>query len=229
MRICLIEDNDLLREMLRSALVDEGFIVGAAADAEGLGILMAREGYDAFVVDLNLPGEDGLSIARRLKAVQPETFIIMATARERVSDRVTGYEHGADIYMTKPVHVRELVAALHGHRQRLLKRSQENLEQDLEFDAVRLTLRRGAQSCRLSPAEATLLKGMATAPAQQIDYWQLFDLLDKSPTEANKRVLEVHVVNLRKKLVQLGLESGTVQVVRGQGYRLLCPIRLIQA
>lgn len=224
MRIGLVEDNELLRDMLCSALEDEGFDVGAAADADELATLMASAVFDAYVIDLNLPGEDGLSISRRLKAIQPDGFIIMATARERISDRVAGYEYGADIYMTKPVHVRELVAALRGHA---LKRQQLGaVDQGLIFDTRQLLLTLNDQSCRLSPTEAIVLKAMVMAPSQRVEYWQFFDLLDKAPTEANKRVLEVHVVNIRKKLAQLGCEARVIQSIRGQGYCLLCRVRL---
>lgn len=226
MRICLVEDNDLLREMLCSALSAEGFDVAAVVDGEEFSNLLSREHFDAFVVDLNLPGEDGLAITRRLKSVQPSAFVIMATARDRISDRVAGYDVGADIYMTKPVHVRELVAALRGHAQQARQIRAAAGESVLLFDDEHLRVRRGDVECRISPTEAIILKALIVSPSQRLDYWQLFEVLGKDMTQANKQSLEVHVVNVRKKLISLGAKPPAIQAIKGQGYCLRCEIEI---
>jgi two-component system phosphate regulon response regulator OmpR len=224
MRICVVEDNDVFREMLRSALVSHGFEVSAAIDAQDLDRLLKGSVFDAYILELNLPGEDGLSIAARLKRAYPNAFIVMATARERVEDRIVGYETGADIYMTKPLHVRELVAALESVERRHV--GAQLTVARLVLD-VRGAVLRGDDSVppvRLTPTELRLLKGLVEAPDCLLEHWQLLDLLEKEADDASKRVLEVHVVNLRKKLQLLGAEQPAIGAVRGVGYRLLVPL-----
>lgn len=221
MRVCVVEDHDVFREMLRRALESHRFEVSTATDAQDLDALLKGVVFDAFILDLNLPGEDGVSIAVRLKRAYPNCFIVMATARERVEDRIVGYQVGADIYMTKPLSVRELVAALESVERRYL--GSQRLDAGLFLD-VRTSVLRGAAPAspvRLTPTELRLLKGLAEAPDCLLEHWQLLDLLGKEADDASKRVLEVHVVNLRKKLQGLGAHQPAIGVVRGVGYRLL--------
>ena len=224
MRVCVVEDNDVFREMLRSALVSHGFDIAVASDAQDLDALLKGAVFDAYVLDLNLPGEDGLSIAARLKRAYPGCFVVMATARERVEDRIVGYEMGADIYMSKPLHVRELVAALKSVERR---HSGSQREVDGWILDVRASALRGEDSLpsvRLTPTELRLLKGLVEAPDCLLEHWQLLDLLEKEADDASKRVLEVHVVNLRKKLQLLGAEQPAIGALRGVGYRLMVPL-----
>lgn len=224
MRICIVEDNDVFREMLRRALATHGFEVSAVSDGHDLDALLKVATFDAYILDLNLPGEDGLSIALRLKRAYPACFIVMATARERVEDRVAGYETGADIYMTKPLHVRELVAALESVERRRIGALRGDSVLVLELRAAALRGADAAVSVRLTPTELRLMKGLVEAPDCLLEHWQLLDLLDKEADDASKRVLEVHIVNLRKKLQQVGAEQPAIGAVRGVGYRLLVPL-----
>ncbi len=228
MKICLIEDHDLLREMLLAALQDEGFDVTAVSDADGLAEALAVSSFDAYVVDLNLPGEDGLSIAQRLKSVYPECFIIMATARERIQDRVRGYRMGADVYMTKPVHIRELAAVLDTHRRRCLPEPSSKQHLTFTLDEDRLVMLSSQGEVRLSPSEGAIVRALALAPDRTLPYWRLFESLGKTISDASKRVLEVHVVNLRKKIIQLGARPPVVQSIKGQGYRLTLPVQVLK-
>lgn len=228
MKVCLIEDHDLLREMLQAALRDEGFDVTAVSDADGLAEVLAVSSFDAYVIDLNLPGESGLSIARRLKSVYPECFIIMATARERIQDRVRGYQMGADVYMTKPVHIRELAAVLGSHRRRCGHDHNGKAQLTFHLDEDRLVMQSSHGEVRLSPSEARIVRVLALAPDRSLPYWRLFESLGKAATDASKRVLEVHVVNLRKKIIQLGARPPVVQSIKGQGYRLTLPVQVLK-
>jgi len=222
-RVCIVEDNDVFRSMLESALVTHGFEVSAVPDAPGLDAALAWTKFEAYVIDLNLPGEDGLSIAERLKVVYPDSFIIMATAREGVADRLLGYAKGADIYMTKPLHAGEVAAALQSFARRRGGASFRSVCFILDVQAATLTAPGGAKAQRLTPTEQLILKGLAEAPNGLLEYWRMFDLLGKEADEAGKRALEVHIVHLRRKLVQLGAPRMAIRSVRNVGYRLMAP------
>jgi DNA-binding response OmpR family regulator len=224
MKICIIEDNDVFRAMLKTALDAHGFDVTAVPDGEALDMALKWTRFEAFVVDLNLPGEDGLSISLRLKSAYPDSFIIMATAREGVSDRVSGYEKGADIYMTKPLHVKEVAAALYSLRRRIGRAQPQTAGFILDVQAAALLGPRGSEPQRLTQTEQLLLKGLAEAPNGLLEYWRIFDLLEKEADEAGKRALEVHIVNLRKKLVSLGAPRMAIRSVRNVGYRLVADL-----
>lgn len=226
MRVCLVEDNDLLRETLTHVLTEAGFVITAVPDADALDEVLKETAFDTYLLDLNLPGEDGLSIAKRLKRAYPDCFIVMTTARERVADRALGYDTGADIYMTKPVHLPELVAALNGLYRRWQAQSQASDDLDWVLQTADRVLMQGASGRmeRLTPTELVIVKALVEAPDQRLAYWQLLDRLDKVVDEGAKRALEVHVVNLRRKLRSLGASDYAIAAVRGSGYRLALPI-----
>ena len=112
LNIVVVEDNHDLREAIVEVLTAQGHRVLGLSCAEELGDEGAQAVIDLLVVDLNLPGEDGVSLTRRLRATQPGLYILMMTARDTVRDKVSGYEAGADMYLTKPVSIEELTAAV---------------------------------------------------------------------------------------------------------------------
>lgn len=227
MKVCLVEDNDVLRNVLVTALQEQGMKITAVADGEALDGVLRWQNFEAFILDLNLPGEDGLSIAARLRRAYPSCLIIMATARERIGDRVEGYEHGADIYMPKPVHIRELCAALKTRSQRHAAgealgktgRRWTLIDRQLKMNHTDHTI-------TLTGAEHTVLRSLVIAGGQPLEHWELFEALGKAPGPQAKRTLEVHIVNLRKKLAAAGVDAASLQSIRGKGYRLTTPIQL---
>jgi DNA-binding response OmpR family regulator len=231
MRLCIIEDNDALRDTLCHVLSAQGFEVAVAADGVELDGLLRQFQFDAYIIDLNLPGEDGLSIATRLKHAYPDCFVIMATARERVADRTLGYQTGADIYMTKPVDFQELIAALHGIRRRWSSTDPARNQAKLMLRVDHLALQNADRSSvvQLTPTEALILKALAEAPRQQLEYWQLLEWLDKPVTDTSKKVLEVHAANLRRKLLSLGVATPGLRAVRGVGYALLAAVSVVHS
>lgn len=226
MRVCVIDDDDVFREFLSAILVQHAFDVLSVSDGQDLDAVLAVTSFDAFVVEVDLPGEDGLSIVARLKRAYPGCHVIIATARARLEDRVLGYETGADIYMTKPLHARELVAALEGVRRRRTEAGRLVDGLTLCLDTFILRRDDAAWEERLTTTEFRVLKGLVEAPNCQLEYWRMFELLGKRADQASKRVLEVHIVNLRKKLVRLGAERPVIRSVRGIGYRLLASVSL---
>jgi DNA-binding response OmpR family regulator len=227
MKVCLVEDNDVLRNVLLAALQEQGINITAVHNGEGLDALLRWQNFDAFILDLNLPGEDGLSIASRLRRAYPSCFIIMATARERIGDRVEGYEHGADVYMPKPVHIRELVAALMVRaRRHSIDDAIDDRKERWLLSSSGLKACHSSQTVALTGAEHALLRSLVVAGGLPLEHWELFEVLDKDPSPQSKRVLEVHMVNLRKKMASVGIEDASLQSIRGKGYRLTAPIQL---
>jgi DNA-binding response OmpR family regulator len=170
------------------------------------------------VIDLNLPGEDGISLARRMRAAQPSIGIIMLTARSESADKLAGYQSGADIYLTKPTSVEELDAAIWALARRIKPPLIET--NCLMLDVARLLLAGAEGDVTLSRHEADLLVAFVRAPNHQMENWQLIELLGKGQAGYSKAALEVQIVRLRKKLIQAGAAPHPVKVIREYGYQL---------
>ncbi len=218
LNIVVVEDHDALRAVTVEALHGNGHHVRGVDCAEALSEELRQESIDLMVIDLNLPGEDGLSLTQRIRAAQPDIGIIMVTARNLVRDKLAGYESGADIYLTKPTSAEELCAAVRALTRRIRPEALPATEFTLDLTA--LTVRGPQASVHLSPHEAAQLAALVRAREQQLETWQLIELADKPVTEASKKALEVQMVRLRKKLQEVGAGDGTIRSIRGQGYRL---------
>jgi len=196
--------------------------------AESLGDEGAHPPVDLLVLDLNLPGESGLSLARRLREVQPSLVILMLTARNSIRDKVDGYEAGADIYLTKPVSIEELSAAVKSLQRRLARpQSHPTGQAGLTMDIAGLRVYGPATSIELSAIEVALLSALARAPGRRLAYWQLLEVMTPEMTGATQAVLAVRMTRLRKKLAGTGIEGSTIQAIRQEGsYQLCVPIQL---
>jgi DNA-binding response OmpR family regulator len=215
LNVVVVEDHDVLREVTLDALRVQGYHVQGVDCAEALGDLPFQP--DLYVVDLNLPGEDGISLSRRLRAAQPEVGIIMTTARNSIAAKVEGYASGADIYLTKPCSLEELLAAVRSLARRLTGQGPEH-GWLLHTDKQQLSGPGGQVA--LTSSEFALLAGLSRAPGRQLETWQMIELLGKRLEEYSKANLEVQLVRLRKKLVQAGCDNQALKAVRGQGYQL---------
>jgi DNA-binding response OmpR family regulator len=186
---------------------------------------------DLFVLDLNLPGEDGLSLSRRLRSAQPLIGIIMVTARNLLGDKLAGYENGADIYLPKPVDPAELLAAVESLGRRI--RSSAHLQHKggveigLCLDQISRNLRGPQGQVVLSESETALLVRLSRAPAHRLETWQLIEALKEDPETYAKSALEVRIVRLRQKLVAVGAEQRSLHAVRSYGYQLAAQVIVI--
>ena len=228
--VALVEDDRLLREEIVIHLEANGFIVHAVNSAAALDDVMAREAIDLYVLDLNLPGENGLSLSRRLRQSLPTTGIVIMTARVALQDRISGYQDGgADIYLTKPTAPDELVLILMSLGRRIKK--------DFDTDEWSLRLRdrtllgpHPGQKLRLTHREKTLLLALIQAKGRTLSSAVLCDLYadDDSDQLMSKHALEELVARLRKKFkeVQTEGEEAAIKSVWGQGYELCLPINL---
>lgn len=225
LNIMVVEDHDALREITMDALRSEGHHVLGVDSAESLIEQWGEVPIDLLVLDINLPGENGISLARRIRNIQPGIGIVMVTARNRVEEKTEGYDGGADLYLTKPTSFEELNAAVCALGRRLHMTRQHDIS--LKLDAQRLMLLGIQASVGLTVSETTLLTGLARAPGQRMETWQLIQLLQKDLDRYNKATFEVQIVRLRKKLTQASGESSGIKSIRGVGYQLTLPIALV--
>lgn len=219
--ILVVEDNDALREIVASYLQDSGFRTKAVDCAEDVDYQLSKHIIDVVILDLNLPGEDGLSIAKRLRNSHPKIGIIMFTARTTPEDKVSGYESGADIYLTKPVSNQELLAAVKSLARRI------NTQQVIKKTRSKLVLNVREKKlsgpdghCTINESDVIILNALSTSKDQMTEYWQLLELLNLTQSEHAKSNLEVKVVRLRKKLEEVGANPDAIKSLRNKGYQL---------
>lgn len=223
--VVLVEDNDALRLATSAILLQAGFEVSGVACAEDVDDLPTARVPDLYVIDLNLPGEDGFSLAARLRRARPWVGIVITTARTRVDDRVRGYEQGVDVYLPKPVDPPELLAVLRALGQRLQARQLPRPGLELHQRHALLTGPDG--SCRLTEAELRLLLALAAARGQTLERWQVAVQLNPAEQDMSADNLQNRLSQLRKKLQTCGVHSESIKAVRGVGYRLCVPLSVV--
>lgn len=223
--LIVVEDHDLLREELVDYLRRPGWDVRGVGSGEELDIELRTAPADVVVLDLNLPGEDGLSIATRLRTALPRIGIVMLTGRTRPSERADGYATGADVYLTKPTNVRELEAVITTLGQRLVLHPPSD---GFVLDGRRMRLRApGGKVAELTLSETEILTQLALAPERQLDAEFLLRKLSQEYNVVKTRdALTVLMSRLRHKLAQHLGEEELVKAIRGYGYKLNVPIQI---
>ena len=223
LNIVLVEDHDALREVTADVLRQAGHKVSAVESAEDLGEVRGEGGVDLFVLDLNLPGEDGLSLARRLRKAHPMVGMIMTTARSEPVDHTQGYASGADIYLVKPLASETLLAAVKSMARRL---QPSPLEASLRLSKSELSLKGDGASVSLQAAEANLLMALIRAPGHQLETWQIAEILGADEEGVSKAAIEVRITRLRKKLRECGAEAPAIKSLRNVGYQLCAVVTI---
>ena len=213
MRVLIVEDEpDLLRALAR-ALREEGHAVDEATDGEE-GLFKALEtDYDAVVLDVMLPRLEGFEVLRRLRE-QRTTPVLMLTARDRVSDRVTGLDLGADDYLPKPFHLRELLARLRALRRRAAGQGSNVIALgEVRLDTKARTLTRGDEAVALTAREYALVEHLALHRGRVVTRTELYEHLFDENDSSLSNLLDVHVSNVRRKL-----GADFISTRRGHGY-----------
>ena len=223
LNIVVVEDHDALREITVEAISSQGHNALGFESAEALQELSPIN-IDLMVVDLNLPGEDGINLVCRLKRAQPQLGVIMVTARGQITEKMEGYASGADIYLAKPVALEELVGAI-GALARRIKSTQKTAIFCLCIASR--TLQGPSGKMRLTAQESAMLVALARAPGNQLEYWQLLELQGKSGNYFDKVSLESPVSRLRLKFKAVGASINPIQSIRNCGYRLSVALSLI--
>ena len=217
MRILLVEDDPDLSRQLKQALGDAGYAVDHAADGEEAHYLGDAEPYDAIVLDLGLPKMDGATVLERWRRDNISTPVLILTARGAWSDKVAGFDAGADDYLTKPFHTEELLARLRA----LLRRSAGHASPNLECGALRLDPRAARASIdgeplRLTSLEYRLLHYLMMHQGRVISRTELVEHLYDQDFDRDSNTIEVFIGRLRKKI-----GPDRIETARGLGYRLV--------
>ena len=220
MRVLLVEDDPSLADAVRRGLVEQGYAVDAVSDGQAALEYALGAGYDVLILDVMLPGLDGTSVCRRLRAAGDATPVLMLTARTSVDDRVAGLDSGADDYLAKPFAFRELLARLRA----LLRRPASAYDPvlrvaDLELDPATRRVRRRGQAIELTNKEFAILELFLRHPDQVLTRTQIADRIWDEGFMAVSNVVEVYVGLLRRKLGDTS-EPRLLETVRGAGYRL---------
>ncbi len=222
MRLLLIEDEADLADALADGLRREGYAVDTEADG-CMGLeLLEIEPYDLVILDLNLPGLDGMEIARRIRPVRPELFILMLTARGTPAERVTGLNWGADDYLTKPFHFEELVARIQALLRRDLRVREPRLScQDLVLDPATHAVWRGDERLRLARKEFAILELLMRRPGEVVSQEVLLEHVWDSEVNPLTNVVPVHINVLRATLGDNARQPRYIRTIVGTGYQLL--------
>lgn len=226
-KILVLDDDSRIRDLLRRYLSQEGFEVILAEDSKALNRILLRDAVDLIVLDLMMPGEDGLSVCRRLRASNDRTPIIMLTAKGEDVDRIVGLEVGADDYLAKPFNPRELLARIHA----VLRRrpatevpGAPSSEQEVAhfgpytFDMGLRTLRKDGQELPLTTGEFAMLKTLVRHPRLPLSREKLAQLARGREFEPFDRSLDVQVSRLRKLIEADAAAPRYIQTVWGVGY-----------
>ncbi len=226
-KIIIVDDDARIRDLLRRFLSQEGFDVLVAEDGRALDRILQRETIDLLVLDLMLPGEDGLSICKRLRANGTKIPVIMLTAKGEDVDRINGLEIGADDYLGKPFNPRELLARIHAV---LRRRPQAEIPgapasdkevitfSEFTLDLGMRSLSKNGQDIPLTTGEFAMLKALVRHPRQALSRDKLAQLARGREFEPFDRSLDVQVSRLRKMLEIDPASPKIIQTVWGVGY-----------
>ena len=216
MRLLVVEDDKDLNRQLVTALNDAGYVTDTAFDGEAGHFLGETEPYDAIVLDLGLPVMDGVSVLESWRRNDKTMPVLILTARDRWSDKVAGFDAGADDYVSKPFHMEEVLARIRA----LLRRSAGHATSELQCGAILLDTKAArvtveGRAVKLTSLEYRLLAYMMHHKNRVISRTELVEHLYDQDFDRDSNTIEVFVGRLRKKLAVDGIET-----VRGLGYRL---------
>lgn len=220
MKILLIEDYAPLRESMVQGLRENGYTVDATGDGEE-GLWYASTGeYDVVVLDIRLPGMDGLKVLKKLREQKNRVHVLIVTARDTVDDRVKGLDLGADDYLVKPFEFSELLARVRA----LVRRKYDQKEPlirvaDIEIDTVNREIRRGGQPLDLTIREYAIMEILARQAGRIVSREAIQEGVYDFASELSSNVIDVYIGRLRKKLEMSG-EDKVLHTKRGFGYML---------
>jgi two-component system, OmpR family, response regulator len=218
MKILLVEDDRKIAAFVKKGLQEQGLVVELCSDGDDGYELATSQTYDAIVLDVMLPGRDGLSILRNLREKKNTTPVILLTARSALNERLEGLNLGADDYLCKPFYVEELLARIQAVARRA---SGEKLNLiragDLTVNLITREVRVGADAIDLTAREFSLLELLMRSPARVFTRTQILEHVWGYDFDPQTNVVDVYIRRLRNKL---GESSTAIETIRGVGYRL---------
>jgi len=221
MRVLVVEDEPRMAALIRQGLEEDDYAVDTVDNGPEVFDWVDSAAYDFIVLDIMLPGMDGLAVCRELRARGHTMSVLMLTARDAVSDRVTGLDAGADDYLVKPFAIEELTARLRALARRQGPSKTPQLQVgDLILDTAAKRARRGNTPIeRLTSKEYILLETLMRHPGQVLTRGQIIDHVWNMEFESGSKLIEVYISSLRKK-IDAGHNLKLIQTVRGLGYRI---------
>ncbi len=223
--LLIVDDDERIRGLLQKFLMRSGFLVTAARDAAHARRILSGLEFDLIVLDVMMPGEDGLSLCRDLRSRLP-TPILLLTAKGETAERITGLEAGADDYLAKPFEPKELLLRINAILRRVplaeptvVRPKVLNLG-PLRYDLDRGELWHGASQVRLTATESQLMRIFAARPGEPVTRTQLVEELSRSGGQTQERAVDVQITRLRRKLEGDPKEPRYLQTVRGSGYMI---------
>jgi len=220
MRLLVIEDYRPLQQSLAKGLREAGFAVDTTRDGkEGLWYAMGNE-YDVIILDLMLPGMDGLEILKKIRSKGRKSHVLILTARDTVEDRVTGLDLGADDYLVKPFAFEELLARVRALLRRGYREKSPRIKiKDLRVDLTAQRVWRGKEEIQLTPREYALLEYLAMRVGQTISRTDIWEHVYDFNSSASSNVVDVYIGYLRRKIEHPN-KTRLIHTVRGRGYIL---------
>ena len=223
--LLIVDDDERIRDLLKKFLMRNGFLVTAARDAEHARRVLSGLDFDMIVMDVMMPGEDGVSLTRALRETH-ETPILLLTAKGETEHRIAGLEAGADDYLPKPFEPKELLLRINA----ILRRMPETPSEDtvpkilhlgpIRYDIERGEMWRGEDIVRLTATENQLMKIFSACPGEAVSRNKLVEDLGRDKGQAQERAVDVQITRLRRKIEENPKQPRYLQTVRGAGYML---------
>ncbi len=220
MKVLIVEDEKKIASFLRKGLESQGFVVDVSHHGDEGFTLATTRPYDAAILDIMLPGKDGLSILRNLRERKTPLPVILLTARSELNERLEGLNLGADDYLTKPFHIEELIARLHAVTRRASGTSQSLLKVgDLTLNLLTREVNRAGQKIELTTREFSLLEHLMRSPGRVLTRVEIVERVWEYNFDPGTNLVDVYVQRIRKK-VDGDFPEKLIETIRGVGYRI---------
>lgn len=224
--LLIVDDDERIRGLLRKFLMRHGFLVTAARDAAHARRILLGLDFDLMVLDVMMPGEDGMSLTRAIRETS-DTPILLLTAKGEIDDRIAGLEAGADDYLAKPFEPKELLLRINAILRRMPDTDQADAAPKvlhlgaIRYDIDRGELWQGDASVRLTATESQLMRIFSKSTGEAVSRAKLVEELGRDKGQAQERAVDVQITRLRRKLEEDPKQPRYLQTVRGAGYMLV--------
>ena len=225
--LLVVDDDERIRSLLQQFLVQSDYLVSTAEDAKQARTLLSAIEFDLIILDVMMPGQDGISFTADLRTLQNNTPILLLTARGETEDRIKGLEAGADDYLPKPFEPKELLLRINAILRRMPDLKEDQMMPKtlslghLKYDVARNELWEGENQIRLTTTESQLMKIFTSALGEPISRVDLVTSLGRDVSSAQDRAIDVQITRLRRKIEVNPGQPRYLQTVRGAGYMLL--------
>ncbi len=223
--LLIVDDDERIRDLLKRFLMRAGFLVTAARDAAHARRVLSGLDFDLIVLDVMMPGEDGLTLTAALRETM-STPILLLTARGETEDRIKGLEAGADDYLPKPFEPKELLLRINAILRRMPDAKPEDVAPkflqlgEIRYDIERGEMWQGEELIRLTSTESQLMKIFSACPGEAVSRTKLVEDLGRDRGQAQERAVDVQITRLRRKIEPNPKQPQYLQTVRGAGYML---------